>query len=67
MDVVYRCVAAIDICRWQSVGHVKTPTIEETHSFGMMTADLLDLADWLRVRDAQVVMESTGAYWKLIY
>jgi transposase len=68
MEVVYRDVAAIDIGKRQSVVHVKTPTIEETQSFGMMTADLLALADWLRECGVQqVVMESTGVYWKPIY
>ncbi|PSN16636.1 IS110 family transposase [filamentous cyanobacterium CCP5] len=68
MEVVYRCVAAIDIGKRQSVVHVKTPTVEATRSFGMMTADLLELADWLRECGVQqVVMESTGVYWKPIY
>jgi transposase len=68
MEVVYRDVAAIDIGKRQSVVHVKTPTLEETRSFGMMTADLLELADWLRECGVQqVVMESTGVYWKPIY
>jgi transposase len=68
MEVVYCAVAAIDIGKRQSVVHVKTPTVAETRSFGMMTADLLELADWLRACGVQqVVMESTGVYWKPIY
>lgn len=68
MEVVYRYVAAIDIGKRQSVVHVKTPTLEATRSFGMMTADLLELADWLHECGVQqVVMESTGVYWKPIY
>lgn len=68
MDVIYRYVAAIDIGKRQSVVHVHTPTVEETRSFGMMTADLLEMADWLRdCQVQQVVMESTGVYWKPIY
>jgi hypothetical protein len=31
-----------------------------------MTADLLELADWLSVQVTHVAMESTGAYWKPI-
>src|SRR5512146_1933451 len=68
MDVVYSKIAAIDIGKRQSVVYVRTPEIEETRSFGMMTADLLKLADWLRDSHVeQVAMESTGVYWKPIY
>lgn len=68
MEVVYGHVAAIDIGKRQSVVHVHTPQAQETRSFGMMTADLLVLADWLRECGVQqVVMESTGVYWKPIY
>lgn len=68
MDVVYTRIAAIDIGKRQSVVYVRTPEIEETRSFGMMTAELLRLADWLRGSQVeQVAMESTGVYWKPIY
>jgi transposase len=68
MDVVYWRIAAIDIGKRQSVVYVRTPEIEETRSFGMMTAELLRLADWLRDSQVeQVAMESTGVYWKPIY
>jgi transposase len=68
MEVVYRDVAAIDIGKRQSVVHVHTATVQATRSFGMMTAELLELADWLRECGVQqVVMESTGVYWKPIY
>lgn len=68
MDVVHSNVAAIDIGKRQSVVQVHTPTLQETRSFGMMTAELLLLADWLRqCQVQQVVMESTGVYWKAIY
>jgi transposase len=33
-----------------------------------MTADLLELADWLRAAACtHVAMESTGVYWKPVY
>ena len=68
MEIVYRDVAAIDIGKRQSVVHVHTPKLKETRSFGMMTAEVLALADWLRECGVQqVVMESTGVYWKPIY
>lgn len=68
MEVVYERIAAIDIGKRQSVVYVHTPEREATRHFGMMTADLLQLADWLRkCQVEQVVMESTGIYWKPIY
>ena len=32
-----------------------------------MTADLLDLRDWLPPGVTHVAMESTGVYWKPVY
>ena len=38
---------------------------EETRRFGTMTADLLELAAWLKARGIEhVAMESTGVYWQ---
>ena len=68
MEVIYSHIAGIDIGKRQSVVYVRTPKVETTRSFGMMTEDLLSLSDWLHecgVR--QVAMESTGVYWKPIY
>ena len=43
-------------------------TEEETRRFGTMTADLLELAAWLKARGVQhVAMESTGVYWKPVW
>jgi len=43
-------------------------TEEETRRFGTMTADLLELAAWLKAREIQhVAMESTGVYWKPVW
>lgn len=40
----------------------------ETRTFGTMTADLLELSDWLRLANCtHVAMESTGVYWKPVY
>ena len=67
MEVVYERIAAIDIGKRQSVVSMRTPAVEATRSFGMMTADLLALADGLRECPVeQVAMESTGIYWKPI-
>src|SRR3989442_14142047 len=41
---------------------------EETRRFGTMTADLLELAAWLKARGIEhVAMESTGVYWKAVW
>ena len=41
---------------------------EETRRFGTMTADLLELAAWLKARGIEhVAMESTGVYWKPVW
>jgi len=45
-------------------GEVET----ETRTFGTMTGDLLELADWLKRRGVRhAAMESTGVYWKPIW
>jgi len=41
---------------------------QESRRFGTATADLLDLAAWLKARAVQrVAMESTGVYWKPVW
>jgi len=46
----------------------KGKTEESTRRFGTMTADLKELAEWLRQKKiGQVAMESTGVYWKPVW
>jgi transposase len=41
---------------------------QEVRSFGSMTTDLLQLADWLRERGVtHVAMEATGVYWRPVW
>jgi transposase len=41
---------------------------QEVRSFGTMTRDILEMADWLAAAGVtHVAMESTGVYWKPIY
>lgn len=41
---------------------------QEMRTFGSMTADLLQLSDWLRAGQVtHVAMESTGVYWKPVF
>jgi transposase len=56
---VVACVRAVD-----PDGHVRT----RTRTFATMTADLLELADWLAAEGVRhVAMESTGVYWKPVW
>jgi transposase len=44
------------------------PPHKEIRTFGTMTADLLELADWLRAAACPAVaMEATGVYWKPVW
>lgn len=73
MRKLYKRVAGLDV-------HKKTVTatrmrldeedrlVWETKTFGTMTADLLELHDWLQEWDCtHVAMESTGDYWKPVF
>ena len=41
---------------------------KEVRTFGTMTADLLELADWLAAAECtHVALESTGVYWQPIW
>lgn len=73
METLHERVAGLDVhketvvaCvrRTKSNGHVK----EEVRLFGTMTAQLLELFDWLSEHEVtQVAMESTGVLWKPIW
>ncbi len=73
MDVVYARCCGLDIHKKLIVACLLTPStgaqpVKEVRSFGTMTADLLELADWLAGAGCtHVAMESTGVYWKPIY
>jgi transposase len=42
--------------------------LEAKRTFGTMTADLLELSDWLMAQGVtHVAMESTGDYWKPVF
>jgi len=73
VEVVYERCCGLDIHKQTVVacllvsGPSTTPH-KEIRTFGTMTDDLLQLADWLSVADCtHVAMESTGVYWKPIY
>src|ERR1700694_390874 len=70
MEVVYERCCGLDIHKQTVVACVVLPgTGKQPHkairTFNTMTADLLELADWLTAQGVtHVALESTGVYWK---
>ena len=68
MEVLYERCGALDVHKKLVVACVATPEGKETKTFGTMTSELLELADYLVSKGCtHVAMESTGVYWKPIY
>jgi transposase len=73
MDVVHPQCAGLDVHKKTVVAAVIVPDGQgglrkEVRTFGTMTADLLELSDWLlEMGVTNVAMESTGEYWKPVY
>lgn len=68
MKIIFERCAAIDIAKKSVVVCLSLPKRQETRTFGTMTLELLELADWLQEhRVTHVAMESTGVYWKPLY
>jgi transposase len=75
MDIVYPSVAGLDIhqktimvCVRRVARASSTRTQEEVRTFGTMTRDLLQLADWLETLGVtHVAMEATGVLWKPVW
>ncbi len=73
MDVVYERCCGLDIHKKTVVACLITPGADgkpqkEIRTFGTMTDELLQLADWLAAAGCtHVAMESTGVYWKPVY
>jgi transposase len=73
MEILNRCCAGLDVHKKTVVACVRTVGPDgkaetQTRTFGTMTAELLELADWLEGRGVrQVAMESTGVYWKPVF
>src|SRR5262245_42494646 len=70
MEVVYESCCGLDIHKKTVVACVVVPgpgnkPVKDIRTFNTMTADLLELADWLTAcRVTHVALESTGVYWK---
>jgi transposase len=73
MDVIYTHCAGMDVHKKTVVVCCLTPDErgklrKHTRTFSTMTADLLQLGDWLIQHEiTHVAMESTGEYWKPLY
>jgi transposase len=68
MNVVYERCAGLDVHKKTVVVNARTPERAVTQTYGTMTADLLELSDWLLGQGiTHVAMESTGEYWKPIF
>ncbi len=73
MDVLYERCCGIDVHKKTVVACLITPgangaPTKETRTYGTMTADLLELMDWLLDAGCtHVAMESTGVFWKAPY
>ncbi len=73
MDVVHERCCGLDVHKKIVVACLCTPggsarRTKEVRTFGTMTRDLLQLADWLAAAGCtHVAMESTGSYWKPVY
>lgn len=73
MEVLLARVAGLDVHKKQVTAAVRTPATgggrrEEVRTFGTMLGDLEGLAGWLESEGVvEVVMESTGSYWKPVW
>jgi transposase len=73
MDVINTRCCGLDVHKRTVVACVITPgpkrqPHEERRTFGTMTEDLVQLADWLEAQAVtHVGLESTGSYWKPVW
>jgi len=73
MDVLYERCCGVDVHKKMVVACLITPDAtgtptKETRTYGTMTADLLEMMDWLvGAGCTHVAMESTGVFWKPLY
>ena len=73
MEIIYQCCCGLDVHK-RSIAACVRRLLEdggihkETRTFGTMTRDILELADWLAAAGVtHVALESTGSYWKPVY
>jgi transposase len=73
MDMIYRCVAGLDVHKdfvtvaIRSVNN-EGKVVQLVETFATMTSDLIAMRDWLADHGvSHVAMESTGVYWKPVW
>lgn len=68
MDKVYDKCCGIDVHKKLIVACFRQGNKQEICEFGATTRELLELADWLKEGNCEMVaMESTASYWKPLY
>lgn len=68
MEVLYERCCGLDVHKATVVACRIRGRTREIRQFGTMTADLLEMVEWLEQGGCtHVAMESTGVYWKPIY
>jgi transposase len=73
MDIMYERCCGLDVHKQTVVACVLLPgsgrqPAKEIRTFGTMTADLLELGDWMAEKGVtHVALESTGVYWHAVW
>jgi transposase len=73
MEILYHCCAGLDVHKKTVVACIRRlgpdrQAEDLVRTFGTMTGELLELADWLAAHAVvHVAMESTGVYWKPVF
>lgn len=73
MRIIHTNVAGLDVHKKVVVAAIIVQQmdgiwLEAKRNFGTMTADLLELSDWLMAQGVtHVAMESTGEFWKPVF
>ena len=73
MDILHDCCAGLDVHKKNVMACVRWigpdgQVQQEIRQFATMTADLLELGDWLAAHGVvHVAMESTGVYWRPVW
>jgi len=68
MEVLHERCCGLDVHKKSITACLLTSKRKEIKTYGTMTDDLLEMADWLVAEGCtHVAMESTGVYWKPVY
>jgi len=68
VKVVHERCCGLDVHKKTVTACCITPEGKQTRTYGTMTRDLLEMADWIESHGCtHVAMESTGVFWKPVY